>query len=231
MVLQYYRNATLDSTDLCSEKNMVFTDNTIKNSLVLVDSEYAQCLDFISEMAKENDAYGIIVFNTDNAFSGAVQPIDVNITTLFISLDYGTALKQRFQDGGNVRIKLSSTQDKSYLNQNLVGGTVSTFSSIGPSAELLFKPEIAGVGGAILSTVPLKAGGWEISQGTSMASPYIAGSIGLYLAAHGKKAKENPSLIKTKFMNYAKPVSVYKSQSLDSPLRQGAGLVQGKLFI
>jgi subtilisin family serine protease len=231
MVLQYYRNATLNSTELCSEKNIVFTNHTIKDSLVLVDYKYSQCLGFISEIAKENGAYGLIVFFTDNAYAGAVQPLDVNITTLFISLDYGTALQQRFQDGDNVRIKLSSTQGKSYLNQNIVGGTVSAFSSVGPSAELLFKPEIAGVGGAILSTVPLKAGGWEITQGTSMASPYVAGSIGLYLATHGKKAKENPSLIKTKFMNYAKPVSVYRGQSLDSPLRQGAGLVQGKLFI
>ncbi|KAI8876164.1 subtilisin-like protein [Backusella circina FSU 941] len=225
MVTQSYHKMISNTTELCDKKNINFSKNSIKGSLVLVPYQ-SDCYFSVAKIAKEKDTLGLIIVSEDNSFAGFRVEIETNITTLLITLYYDHALMDIYNATGTVRIKLRGTQGKSYLNQNLIGGTVSVFSSVGPTAEFHFKPEIAGVGGAILSTLPIKYGGWAIYQGNSMASPYVAGSIGLYLAAYGKNAKHDSMSIKEKFMNYAKPAQVYESSALDSPLRQGAGLVQ-----
>ncbi|KAI7904229.1 peptidase S8/S53 domain-containing protein [Cokeromyces recurvatus] len=104
------------------------------------------------------------------------------------------------------------------------GGTISSFSSTGSSAELNFKPNIAGVGGFIFSTLPRYLGSWGVMSGTSMAAPYISGSIALYLGVNGKS---NPvTFINEQFQNYALSTRVFNTIYIDSPIRQGAGLVQ-----
>jgi hypothetical protein len=62
-------------------------------------------------------------------------------------------------------------------------------------------------------------------SGTSMSAPYVAGSVALYLKSQGKSRK-SIHFINEHFQNYAKPVNVFKSSAIDTPLRQGAGLVQ-----
>ncbi|KAI8878958.1 subtilisin-like protein [Backusella circina FSU 941] len=225
MVIQTYHNIISNTAELCDKENIYFSENNIKGSLILVPYE-PDCYLPIARIAKEKDALGLILIFRDDFHSGINSKLETNITSLIINADYGLELMKQYKAAGTVRIKLRNSQGKSYLNQNHVGGTISSFSSVGPTAELLFKPEIAGVGGAILSTVPIKYGGWTMHRGTSMSAPYVAGSIGLYLAAYGKNLKHNPMFIKEKFMNYAKPVQVYESSALDSPLRQGAGLIQ-----
>lgn len=58
-----------------------------------------------------------------------------------------------------------------------------------------------------------------------MAAPYAAGSIALYLKSQGDK-KQSTSFIYEQFQNYAYPVKVAHSNVTDSPMRQGAGLIQ-----
>ncbi|CRG88283.1 Putative ATP-dependent helicase HRQ1 [Talaromyces islandicus] len=69
---------------------------------------------------------------------------------------------------------------------NATGGYLSYFSSWGPTFEAEVKPQIAAPGGSILSTYPLSMGGYKIDTGTSMATPFVAGSIALLLEARGK---------------------------------------------
>ncbi|KAG2181623.1 hypothetical protein INT44_008438 [Umbelopsis vinacea] len=103
--------------------------------------------------------------------------------------------------------------------------TVSSFSSIGPLNENQFKPNIAGIGGQVFSTLPLYLGGYGTYSGTSMATPYISGSIALFLEATGKH--QDPTYILEKFQNFAHLAPVTNGmEGLDNPIRQGAGLVQ-----
>src|SRR5439155_611905 len=64
------------------------------------------------------------------------------------------------------------------------GGAIAGFSSAGPTPySLRFKPDVAAPGVSILSSVPVHLGSWRFLDGTSMASPHVAGAAGLPVRA------------------------------------------------
>lgn len=66
-----------------------------------------------------------------------------------------------------------------------------------------------------------------------MATPYVAGAVALYL----KQAQKNhdlstkPKFITEQFQHYAYKAPNVNVAGVDSPLAQGAGLIQGKLMM
>ncbi|EJD44564.1 subtilisin-like protein [Auricularia subglabra TFB-10046 SS5] len=71
------------------------------------------------------------------------------------------------------------------------GGLASTFSSYGPSSELLLKPALSAPGGNITSTYPIDLGSWAVDSGTSFSCPYVAGAAALVLQVKGKAASKS----------------------------------------
>ncbi|KAG0318389.1 hypothetical protein BGZ97_003889, partial [Linnemannia gamsii] len=116
-----------------------------------------------------------------------------NISAAGISFEDATllvnALKTRETDpmfrnsGRKLTARFSSTDQVMKLAS---GGKISDFSSWGPDARLQYKPDIVTPGGMIYSTFPLAKGGFATLQGTSMASPYIAGIQAIFLSKYGK---------------------------------------------
>ncbi|ORY23894.1 subtilisin-like protein [Rhizoclosmatium globosum] len=109
------------------------------------------------------------------------------------------------------------------------GGTLSSFSSPGLDLELNLKPEIAGIGGNVLSTISPHSAEHEGSpepyidmSGTSMSSPYTAGVVALLIEKRGKIPAAS---FKAYLMNNAKPAPIYNTSLTHSPSYQGAGLV------
>ncbi|CAF1512062.1 unnamed protein product, partial [Adineta steineri] len=124
------------------------------------------------------------------------------------------------------------------------GGTPSSFSSLGLTGDLLFKPQISGIGGYVYSTVSSftaqqqqSSAAYATLSGTSMATPYVAGTLALFLSHIGNPPPETvndtcqtncrPSFKKVLnlFQSNAIPVNIYNTNLLASAAQQGAGLV------
>ncbi len=106
--------------------------------------------------------------------------------TIMLSLEDGLLLKAESQ----------KTYSLEVLYQNLK--VIADFSSMGPTPDAAFKPEISTPGDNILSTVP--GGKYGYASGTSMASPSMAGLATLLKEA---RPKWDYNQIKSAFMNTA----------------------------
>ncbi|KAJ7026846.1 subtilisin-like protease [Mycena alexandri] len=107
------------------------------------------------------------------------------------------------------------------------GGLVSAFTSYGPTEDLFFKPAITAPGGHILSTWPVPLGGWALLSGTSMATPFMAGSAALLLSVKGKSA-EVVATARSVFQSTANPLASSHTDGalVQTTTQQGAGLIQ-----
>jgi hypothetical protein len=109
----------------------------------------------------------------------------------------------------------------------LSGGRMSTFSTWNPSNENTIKPVVSAPGGNILSTYLASQGGYAVLSGTSMATPFTAGVVALYLQAKGKGI--SPKVINAALSGTASPVVFNDGGSdsafLTSVAQQGGGLV------
>ncbi|KAG8737461.1 hypothetical protein FRC10_008164 [Ceratobasidium sp. 414] len=107
------------------------------------------------------------------------------------------------------------------------GGLMSSFSTYGPSNDMYFKPAISAPGGNILSTYPVPMGSYAVESGTSMATPFMAGSCALWLQVRGRTA-QNAQAARAAFENTAKliPFSTNNGSLLETAAHAGAGLIQ-----
>ncbi|CAJ0759241.1 23820_t:CDS:10 [Entrophospora sp. SA101] len=134
----------------------------------------------------------------------------------------------------NKPLTLDFSDKKGYIIENSFGSVISYFSSWGLTPTLDIK-EIVAPGGVMFSTYPLPLGSYSLNSGTSMATPYIAGCVALYLSATGIK---QPTLdVRNAFMNYARPLKFPSGTVVSPVLQQGTGLVNvfdtilGKILI
>ncbi|KDE02645.1 hypothetical protein MVLG_06804 [Microbotryum lychnidis-dioicae p1A1 Lamole] len=125
------------------------------------------------------------------------------------------------------KVAFPSNSKQLRIQQTLSGGQVSDFSQFGPTNDMYGQPSFGAPGGNVLSTFPLAMGGVGVISGTSMATPYAAGSIALILAAR-RKDKFTPVEMRQLLSSTAKsiPVSRNTKAPLTSTVLQGAGLIQ-----
>lgn len=157
--------------------------------------------------AQKAGAVAIIIYNnTDGQFIGNLdEKLDIPVAS--ISKKAGHKLKQSRSAYTSIHI----IEEKDIL---------ADFSSRGPvTATWEVKPDVVAPGVAITSTVP---GGYLALQGTSMASPHVAGACALIKQAH---PDWSPEQIKAALMNTAKPLTNRKGTTYRT-FEQGAGRIQ-----
>ena len=101
------------------------------------------------------------------------------------------------------------------------GGAIASFSSAGPTPySLRFKPDVAAPGDSILSSVPVHLGSWRFFDGTSMASPHVAGAAALLKQRH---PTWTVAQIKSALVLTGSPVVSHRSEV--PPTREGGGMI------
>ncbi|KAI9349220.1 hypothetical protein BDR26DRAFT_853253 [Obelidium mucronatum] len=164
------------------------------------------------------------------------------IPGIFLSQEGGLALLRNAQQNATTTTAIRIQFTFQSMHQKVpTAGTLSTFSSPGLSLELQMKPDIAAIGGTVLSSMSPFAissqklhGDSGVMSGTSMAAPYLAGVLALLIEARGFNLTFQEA--KGYLQNYARPTRIYNGEESDNlispspsliynPAYQGAGLV------
>ncbi|WP_053365886.1 S8 family serine peptidase [Bacillus sp. FJAT-27245] len=164
-------------------------------------------------------AIGVIVYQ-----NGPAEPITMstdNVTVPAVMIDQAAGkLLEGWQGDRKVIFSYPPVETDAVPNK------ISDFSSWGPTPNYTLKPDVAAPGVNIYSSVV--GGGYELYQGTSMASPHVAGAAAVLLAY--SKVKElgwGPAEVKAALMGTARNVegSVLPDIEVADPLKVGAGII------
>lgn len=176
--------------------------------------------------AREHGAAGVIIYNNDEGGTDLISMAvdDKTFPTIGACNVDGKELEKAAAAGRTVNFTFGQQ-----AVTNSEEGRMSDFSSWGPTPDLEFKPEISAPGGKIYSLA--NDNKYQQMSGTSMASPFVAGSEALVLQGIrsrglGLSGKALTTFAKNSVLNTATPMKDKDhTHEIISPRRQGAGQI------
>ncbi|GAA5865737.1 hypothetical protein JCM8547_002761 [Rhodosporidiobolus lusitaniae] len=210
------------SNDGCSD----FSDSAPNLSNTIVVIERGTC-DFAVKIANAAaaGAKGVLIYNSEGSLSIPQLNAGTNGPDGVGSLRYEEGIRllsYYLADPTGLRISFPFGKLVPGVVDNVSGGTVAYYSNYGPTNELYMYPTLVAPGTNILSTVP---GGVALMRGSSMATPYHAGSVAVLLSAR-KSDNLTPAQVKGIFQTTTTFAPVeYGSDSYDTIISQGAGVI------
>lgn len=215
----------------CDSDTLSDDKEHLKGKLALVSQGPCTIIQQANRVA-EAGAIGLIFFNSKENDPVRAPYFNASIPIATISSVSGhqliSVLKNLDSEKDTVHMHF---ERNAFVFQSATANTISYFSSIGPTNELDLKPSFGAIGSNVYSTLPQYLGGWGTKSGTSMASPYVAGTVALLREAFAGQNIRS-SVIHEKLANYGKQLNTFKQKdNLESPLRQGSGLIQGNYCI
>lgn len=198
-----------------------FAGKDVKNKLALIQRGEIAFTEKINNAAAAG-AVGVIIFDNVDGAMLTMSSEGTNIPSCFITKADGEFL----HNAGNSTLSISKG-DAQFVNS--VGSEMSDFSSLGVTPDLKLKPEVTAPGGAIYSSLPVAMGSYGSMDGTSMATPHMAGMSAI-VRQHvresypGLSAQQERDLIDQLLMSTATPVTQKANSVYYSPRKQGSGL-------
>jgi minor extracellular serine protease Vpr len=195
--------------------------NSLSGAVALV-SRGTCSFDSKAGRAQAAGATGIVI--VDNRFGEANPiPVELQIPNGMVADIDGAALRAAMGTTGRVQIRVGRTYDDIATGRS---GIVTSFSSAGPTAfGHLLKPDVAAPGGQILSsTLPETAGSpFAVFDGTSMASPHVAGAAALLVQRHPAWSAQQ---VKSALMSTGGPAWGNTERTQEAAVTlEGAGLI------
>ena len=190
--------------------------------------------------AQEAGAAGLIIVNNKPGDMTGMQ-LTAGFPTAGLSASAGEKLVKYVEAHPDEALKVSIVV-QALNNSARQTDLMSDFTSYGPASNLAFKPDISAPGGHIWSTQ--NNNGYTNMSGTSMASPFIAGTQALvsqtmndkngafYTTYQKMSPEERTAFIKTLEMNTASiQPDISHDNVIVSPRRQGAGFINAQATI
>ena len=190
--------------------------------------------------AQEAGAAGLIIVNNKPGDMTGMS-LTAGFPTAGLSASAGEELVKYVEVHPDEALKVSIVV-QALNNSARQTDLMSDFTSYGPASNLAFKPDISAPGGHIWSTQ--NNNGYTNMSGTSMASPFIAGTQALvsqtmndkngafYTTYQKMSPEERTAFIKTLEMNTASiQPDISHDNVIVSPRRQGAGFINAQATI
>ncbi|THU94154.1 subtilisin-like protease [Dendrothele bispora CBS 962.96] len=215
--------ATSNDTTVQDDACNALPDDTPDLSPYVVIVRRGTC-DFPVKQANimEKGAQAVLFYDNGTDFDF----IDIgNNSASIIRAEDGEFLVKEFVAGTPIDLVFPQEPDGVTPWPTATGGLVSTFSSYGPSNDFFFKPSIAAPGGNIMSTFPVNMGSYIVASGTSMATPYLAGSLALLMQLKGHSIVGMDARTLFEATSKVIPTSKDDGAPLHTVTQQGAGLI------
>ncbi|PGL72930.1 S8 family serine peptidase [Bacillus sp. AFS055030] len=207
--LTTFKGKSLEMVDVGLGGDADYANKDVTGKIALVERGSYALVDKI-KFAKKYGAKAVLLYNNVEGHVGAyLGEASGFIPTFSVTQQDGQVLKTKVAAGNNKFTFTDVTVSKTE------GDKLADFSSRGPALKTFdVKPEIVAPGVSILSTVPAYitnsststdySGAYARMNGTSMATPHVAGISALMLQANPNL---QPSDIKTLLMNTAEPLN------------------------
>ncbi|MBO9663894.1 S8 family serine peptidase [Dokdonella sp.] len=175
--------------------------------------------------AEAGGAAAVVMFNN---VAGDINPnvAGATIPVAVVTLAQAESIAAFYANTNSADVRLDYPSEATVEQPD----RIARFSSRGPTAFSLLKPDIAAPGSNILAAYAGDANSFGVISGTSMASPHIAGAAALIRKAH---PEWTPAEVKSALMLTSKNEGIVAlpSEAAANPFDMGAGRVRADLAI